>query len=1033
MIRPGAASFAGLTAFEKAEWYITAVLEAHERHASDDELEPLVEGEGYWRRIATLMDPLWDITHNLVVAHERGGADALRLFSPRPAQEMVLLEWKKARAEQRPCWLVIPKARRLGVSEVVSKIMYSNARQEYRHGLCIAHRDKETKGIFEKFKLAYDHDPLALRPPVSYSEDKLAFANGSSIEIRAASASLQKLHEGQGRSLSFNDLWVSEAAFVPPQFRQTMVGLINTVPRLPLVWDTFVVLETTGNGRSGYFYEKWFELTYPEKGAEPTQWKKLFMPWTKLPDCFMPFASEKERNRLLEEIRAPRGEDEEKMLLAAGCTLEMINWRRFMIANHCEGFTRKEKIANFRVEFPFCVTGDTRISTERGIIRIADADGVAETESGAIVGWGAQPEDDVWTLTTAHGRKLTGTANHPIHTPDGWVPLAELVPGRSITLRQPRFAAVEHVESFDRDRWTRTALRVTPSFARLLGFFMGDGSWYKDSVSVVCDAKDADVIEDVRGLLAEHLSEPYGRAVGKSQGVKGAYEWRLGCRWAREPFRHLGLIAPPGETVNAALIRKVCVPECIWRSPKHVVREFLRGLFEADGTSAGRLVAFSSCKEGFTRDVQLLLLGFGVTSKISYARKKRYPEGHYSQWALRLGRESSEVFLRDVGFVGQRKQTCRYGQVLKVRDPRRAGRPPIPLDMVDVVESVEPDGRAITYNVTTTPDHVFSANGILTHNTEADVFAQVGKQVFDAERVGRQQGKLEMPLQRPTLERRRVGDPAWVGSLTSPTNLQTRAVGIVRVTPQPLLKLDDLGAFSMWETPHEFKNTHSECEFIVGADCSEGVGLMGDFSVIEAFCRNHHRFVAEWRAQVDQEEVFVPLRLMHAYFNRAWIIPEIEKARTLIKWLKETDCRGRMFRDPDEQLTEVKLDREEEFGWRHGMPGNKTYLVSCLRQALAFRPDTFTNPAMLAEMLDFEAEKRRDEQGIKYTGARGKKKDDRVIAGGVCLVAHSKLPPPKKAVVDEETWKPGLRDRYRVGPRRARPERAVHPELGGVF
>jgi intein/homing endonuclease len=58
--------------------------------------------------------------------------------------------------------------------------------------------------------------------------------------------------------------------------------------------------------------------------------------------------------------------------------------------------------------------------------------------------------------------------------------------------------------------------------------------------------------------------------------------------------------------------RRITVPECIWRSPRFVVREFLRGLFESDGwvSKTGRSVKFFAKDPELCQQVQLLLLGF---------------------------------------------------------------------------------------------------------------------------------------------------------------------------------------------------------------------------------------------------------------------------------------------------------------------------------------------------------------------------------------------------------------------------------------
>ena len=86
-----------------------------------------------------------------------------------------------------------------------------------------------------------------------------------------------------------------------------------------------------------------------------------------------------------------------------------------------------------------CVTGDTRVlDVDTGeYLRIRDWDrarrtaalaagGMRQARVAALASHGVKP---VWRLVTESGLSLTATANHPLLTPTGWVPLSDLAVG----------------------------------------------------------------------------------------------------------------------------------------------------------------------------------------------------------------------------------------------------------------------------------------------------------------------------------------------------------------------------------------------------------------------------------------------------------------------------------------------------------------------------------------------------------------------------------------------------------------------------
>jgi len=141
-----------------------------------------------------------------------------------------------------------------------------------------------------------------------------------------------------------------------------------------------------------------------------------------------------------------------------------------------------------------------------------------------------------------------------------------------------------------------------------------------------------------------------------------------------------------------------------------LLRGFLRGLFDGDGGISGKTITLTFGNnldfEIMCRDVQKALLFFGVRS-----RYYRYPD----RSKIVIGAYDTQKFLDVIGFVNATKN--QRGRELKcVKDEHIFGRVLIP-------ETVEITDEYIDmYDVCNTDDGYYVADGIVTHNTAADIF-----------------------------------------------------------------------------------------------------------------------------------------------------------------------------------------------------------------------------------------------------------------------------------------------------------------------
>lgn len=321
-----------------------------------------------------------------------------------------------------------------------------------------------------------------------------------------------------------------------------------------------------------------------------------------------------------------------------------------------------------------CVDAGTRISTRRGVIEAGEIlvgdevwrDGWRAVE--AVEHDVAQPGFEVITdggytlrLTPEHRMLVNGEWAQAKHIAVGDVMAMDPEPvGPTVQVQVPwpadsrmnRRETVDYSAFLTAPDGPRVAL--SPRWGRFLGAFVGDGSCGQSTqLQISCDGQDQDWIElliaDFRAFGLTPRTEKiatYGGEVLRRRGVRVASAHLL------RVLNSLGLTT---DRPNGRPIRKVCVPEVIWRSPREVIAEFLAGYFEADGCTTSSGVSATSKDEQLIRDVQRLLILFGIVSRVG-PRTHRAQNGFTGEyWHLTMGRAGADVFEKEIGFRSARK------------------------------------------------------------------------------------------------------------------------------------------------------------------------------------------------------------------------------------------------------------------------------------------------------------------------------------------------------------------------------------------
>lgn len=232
--------------------------------------------------------------------------------------------WKN----DKPCYLVIPKARRTGISTIIEAIIYVLTIQGNTKAIIIADEKKNSKNILQMTKTYHKYLSYYFKPEADRHRGEDLYWNDINSQIIIDTAEKRET----GSSWGFQLIHLSEVARF--SFAETLVAeLFQTLPDNMFV---LVALESTGRGIGGYFYDV---VRASEKGDN--NYKLMFFAWYQKKENTMNI-SENEEFILMDS-----GKYGNEILIKERYNLadEQIRWRRFAIDNKCNGNlkTFKEK------------------------------------------------------------------------------------------------------------------------------------------------------------------------------------------------------------------------------------------------------------------------------------------------------------------------------------------------------------------------------------------------------------------------------------------------------------------------------------------------------------------------------------------------------------------------------------------------------------------------------------------------------------------------------------------------------------------
>lgn len=406
-----------------------------------------------------------------------------------------------------------------------------------------------------------------------------------------------------------------------------------------------------------------------------------------------------------------------------------------------------------------CVTGDTLVSTELGLMRIDEIykkykngglnivtdDRVPMTQY-QVVNGGCITESipdigrigtslnrisivykngvkDVIKLTLKSGYEIKATQDHRFLTNNGWKELRKIEIGDDILIQSGNgyfsdvydlpFKLGNIYEENNGETTLSLPYRWSKELGQTLGWLTGDG-WLR------MDEKNASVEfafekDDLEALnkLKMFINDKYGKDIEEVKGSDGAYHLSYHNKYFVDFFRKLG--------VNPIKDGLKEVPQSIFKSPYEATIGFLQGLFTSNGSlrnnprSNSLSVILTSESKKLLQGVQLLLINLGIKSTILNRsikpRDEMRDEGKYTNtdgilYKLKILGESCDKFAKIIGFMSEKKQKALSSIRFKKSNNEK---------FYDTVISIENIGKEIVYDLTEPVTHSMICNGMIVH------------------------------------------------------------------------------------------------------------------------------------------------------------------------------------------------------------------------------------------------------------------------------------------------------------------------------
>ena len=324
------------------------------------------------------------------------------------------------------------------------------------------------------------------------------------------------------------------------------------------------------------------------------------------------------------------------------------------------------------LSFGLCVDEDTNIITDKGVVKIKDVnvgDTVAhDVGKDTIIDHKFMGEKEVFEVVSKFGYKLNLTGDHRLKVIDingNYVDKKVIdidIETDQLCLKLGSNIFSHELFCFDifelkyntNAKKFKQPKKLTSDWASFMGLLLSEGHFHKgksgnyDGIQFGMSIKDTEFISYIDKLFVT-LFGNYSRSNNKSI-VSYSINGRNLVYW-------LVSIIPFDDGNKTSTID---IPECIKKSPKEIQIAFIRTLFEGDGTIFKKYatfgISYSSMSYKLVSSLQLMLLNFGIVSKLRETPDCRYPDNKYYKLDI-IDTACKLKFMSEIGFITNRKNS----------------------------------------------------------------------------------------------------------------------------------------------------------------------------------------------------------------------------------------------------------------------------------------------------------------------------------------------------------------------------------------
>ena len=325
----------------------------------------------------------------------------------------------------------------------------------------------------------------------------------------------------------------------------------------------------------------------------------------------------------------------------------------------------------------YCITGDTRVKTNKGLVKIRDLVPNSKLNSDSdlsikVLSMGKNinssfkffnsGEHEIYKLETNEGYSISGSANHPILTltqDDNGKPIYSWK--RLDTISSDDKIVIDRTEKALNDREINLKER---NFAIIIGCLVAEGFVSENRLGF--NNTDKSYFDDFINAWESEIGSSYYLSNRVLPSGKTIYEFDV--QLAHSKDRDKILNSNIYIQMMGLKSKDKRVPEAIFSLPKEAQKIFLQYLFEGDGSFSKLekntlIVQYSTISPKLAQDLQILLLEFGIVGKIAKTKARDEIKVYLS------GFRNIKKFYENIGFIADKKSN--FNQIVEDEILRR--------------------------------------------------------------------------------------------------------------------------------------------------------------------------------------------------------------------------------------------------------------------------------------------------------------------------------------------------------------------------